>query len=428
MASKRSQLVAHCKIPRFVRVRQEFPHNGLTEQEIGEILDKAFEDPVFRDRIRPGMRICITCGSRGISNYAFIVKRIVTCLKQMGAEPFLIPAMGSHGSATAEGQREILASFHITEEAMGCPILSSMETVAIGHAEDFNVCIDRNAADADGIIVLNRVKAHTSFQGPYESGLMKMMAIGLGKQYGAHICHLKGDDYMSHRIGLIGNEVIRKKNIIMGVALLENAFDHTYKVAVMPAKDIPEKEPALLREAKEAMGQIKLRDCDILVTEKMGKNYSGSGADPNVVGRCANTKLKMGIDAKAMVVLDISEESQGNATGMQKFDIAPMRFFEKLDMESTYANAITEGYVDGYRMPIIMDNDRVSIQTAMVMCQGIDLERPRIIVIPNSLELEYILVSEAMIPEVERTPGTQIVSELFELKFDDKGAFHFERQ
>lgn len=416
-----TKLVAHTKIPRFVRVYQDFPHNGLGQAQIAEILEKGFAAPEIRERIKPGMRICITCGSRGVSNYLFVVKYLADKLKEMGAKPFLIPAMGSHGGAVAEGQVEILRALGITEEAVGCPILSSMETVVIGHAEDFDVRIDKNAAEADGIIVLNRVKAHTSFQGPYESGLMKMMTIGMGKQRGAYICHSKGDDFMSHRISLIGNEVIKKANVVAGVALLENAFDDTYKVVVLPAEQIPAAEPKLLEEAKAAMGRIRFPSCDILMVQKIGKNYSGSGADPNIVGRCGNLKLKMGIDSKVMIVSELSDESDGNATGMGRFDIGTRKFFEKVSFDHTYPNAITDQSFAAYKVPMIVDSDEESLHTGIAVALGIDQQRPRIVIVKNSLEVENILASESMIPEVEQTPGMRVEGEPFELTFDKTG-------
>ena len=416
-----TELVAHTKIPRFVREYQDFPHNGLGQAQIAEILEKGFAAPEIRERIKPGMRICITCGSRGVSNYLFVVKYLADKLKEMGAKPFLIPAMGSHGGAVAEGQVEILRALGITEEAVGCPILSSMETVVIGHAEDFDVRIDKNAAEADGIVVLNRVKAHTSFQGPYESGLMKMMTIGMGKQRGAYICHSKGDDFMSHRISLIGNEVIKKANVVAGVALLENAFDDTYKVVVLPAEQIPAAEPKLLEEAKAAMGRIRFPSCDILMVQKIGKNYSGSGADPNIVGRCGNLKLKMGIDSKVMIVSELSDESDGNATGMGRFDIGTRKFFEKVSFDHTYPNAITDQSFAAYKVPMIVDSDEESLHTGIAVALGIDQQRPRIVIVKNSLEVESILASESMIPEVEQTPGMRVEGEPFELTFDKTG-------
>lgn len=228
--------------------------------------------------------------------------------------------MGSHGGATAEGQRGILTSYGITEETMLCPIISSMETVKIGHADeiDVDVQIDKNAYEADGIIVLNRIKAHTGFKGKYESGLMKMMTVGLGKQAGAYVAHSAGDDAMPERLFAIGSEIIRKSNVILGVGLMENAFDKTYKIAFLQPEEIPVKEPELLNEAKAAMGKIFLDACDVLILEKIGKNYSGGGMDPNVVGR---SRLPIGIKSERMGIFELSEESHGNATGMGRADV-----------------------------------------------------------------------------------------------------------
>lgn len=416
-----TNLVSHIHLPRFVRAEQYFPHNELTQEQIAKILDEGFDKTEIREKIHPGMRICITCGSRGISNSPFIIKYMVDYLKNVGARPFLIPAMGSHGGATAEGQKIVLASLGITEGSMGCPILSSMETVQISHVEDIDVHIDKNAYQADGIIVLNRVKAHTSFQGPYESGLMKMMTIGLGKQYGAHICHAKGDDFMSHRISLIGNEVIKHANVIMGVALLENAFDKTFDVVVLPAKEIPKEEPRLLKRAKAAMGRIMFDSCDVLITEQIGKNFSGSGADPNIVGRSANPNLRIGINAQRMGVLDISDESHGNATGMGRFDIAPQRFFRKLSFDNTYPNFITDYGPAAYKIPVIVDSDEEVMKTAVATCLQIDYTSPRIIIVKNSLEIESILISEALIAEAREKENLVIRSEPFFLEFDALG-------
>ena len=217
-------LIAGMKLPKFVRVEQYFPHNELSEDEIRRIIADNFAKPEFKNTIKPGMKICITAGSRGVSNIVVITRAIVDNVKKLGGEPFIIPAMGSHGGATAEGQRGILEAYNITEETMGCPIRATMETVKIGHADeiDVDVQIDKFASESDGIIVVNRIKAHTGFKGKYESGLMKMMTIGLGKQAGAYVAHSAGDDNMPPRLLAIGSEIIRKAPVIMGIGLMEN--------------------------------------------------------------------------------------------------------------------------------------------------------------------------------------------------------------
>lgn len=416
-----TNLVEHIHLPRFVRVHQIFPHNELSKEDLTYRLEEEFKKPEIRKLIKPGARICITCGSRGVSNMTFVTKWLVDQLKDLEAKPFLVPAMGSHGGATAQGQLKVLESLGITEETMCCPILSSMETIRIGHVEDFDVHMDKNAYEADGIILLNRIKAHTSFQGPVESGLMKMMAIGLGKQYGAHICHSKGDDLMSHRIFCIGKEMIEKANILLGIGLIENAFDKTCDLAVLPAEEIAKEEPRLLKEAKSNMGRIWFDSCDVLIVKVLGKNFSGAGMDPNIVGRCANPKLNMGIVSQRLGIFDLSEESHGNATGMGRADLATRRFFDKISFDETYPNFITGYSPNGYLIPIIVDSDEEVMKAAVASCLNIDYESPRIIIMNNSLEIENILISEAMIPEAENNNTIEIEGEPFSLEFDASG-------
>ncbi len=415
-----THLVEQMKIPRFVRVKQYFPHNELSEQDIISLIAENFSKPEIKDKIKPGQRICITSGSRGVSNIALITKEIVKQVKALGAEPFIIPAMGSHGGATAEGQRGILTSYGITEETMDCPIISSMETVKIGHADeiDVDVQIDKNAYEADGIIVLNRIKAHTGFKGKYESGLMKMMTVGLGKQAGAYVAHSAGDDAMPERLFAIGSEIIRKSNVILGVGLMENAFDKTYKIAFLQPEEIPVKEPELLNEAKAAMGKIFLDACDVLILEKIGKNYSGGGMDPNVVGR---SRLPIGIKSERMGIFELSEESHGNATGMGRADVGTMKFFHQISFDDTYPNAVTDHDSSVYKIPLIAENEKECIQTSMAICLNMDVNNPRIIILKNSLEIEDMLISEALIPEAKTREQLTITSEPFELEFDSEG-------
>lgn len=415
-----THLVNQFQIPRFVRVKQFFPHNELTEEQIKKTIAENFENPDFKNTIKPGQKICITSGSRGVSNIVVITKAVVDQVKALGAEPFIIPAMGSHGGATDEGQRGILTGYGITEESMGCPILSSMETVKIGHADsiDVDVQIDKNAYEADGIIVLNRIKAHTGFKGKYESGLMKMMTVGLGKQAGAYVAHSAGDDAMPERLYAIGNEIIKKSNIIMGIGLMENAFDKTYKIAFLKPDDIPVKEPELLNEVKAAMGKLFLDECDVIILEKIGKNYSGGGMDPNVVGR---SRLPIGIKSERMGIFGLSEESHGNATGMGRADVGTMKFFKQISFDDTYPNAVTDHDSSVYKIPLIAENEKECIQTSMAICLNMDLNNPRIIILKNSLEIEDMLISEALISEAKSKEQLTIVGDPFELEFDDNG-------
>lgn len=413
-------LIAGQKLPKFVKVKQNFPHNELSEEAIKKLIKDNFEKPEFKNTIKPGMRICITAGSRGLSNIVLITRTVVDCVKELGGEPFIIPAMGSHGGATAEGQRGILRSYNITEESMGCPIISSMETVKIGHAEeiDEDVQIDKNAFGADGIIVMNRIKAHTGFKGKYESGLMKMMTIGLGKQAGAYVAHSQGDDVMPERLFSIGSEIIRKAPVIMGIGLMENAFDKTYRIEFLEPSRIADEEPKLLIDAKANMAKIFLDACDVIILEKIGKNYSGGGMDPNVVGR---SRLPIGVKSERMGIWGLSEESHGNATGMGRADVGTMDFFKQISFNDTYPNAITDHDSSVYKIPLIMDNEKECLQACMAICLKMDPENPRIIILKNSLEVESMLISEALIPEAKTRSELSIESEPFELEFDAEG-------
>ena len=413
-------LISGQKLPKFVRVKQNFPHNELSEDDIKKIIRDNFSKPEFKNTIKPGKRICITAGSRGLSNIVLITRTVVDCVKELGGEPFIIPAMGSHGGATAEGQRGILKSYNITEETMGCPIVSSMETVKIGHAEeiDEDVQIDKNAFGADGIIVMNRIKAHTGFKGKYESGLMKMMTIGLGKQAGAYVAHSQGDDAMPERLFSIGSEIIRKAPVIMGIGLMENAFDKTYRIEFVEPDKIADTEPGLLLDAKANMGRIFLDACDVIILEKIGKNYSGGGMDPNVVGR---SRLPIGIKSERMGIWGLSEESHGNATGMGRADVGTMDFFKQISFNDTYPNAITDHDSSTYKIPLIMDNEKECLQACMAICLKMDPENPRIVILKNSLEIESMLISEALIPEAKTKPQLDVETEPFELEFDENG-------
>ncbi len=416
--STSTALLKEVQLPRFVRVKQYFPHNELSEEQIIQLIADGFLQPGIKGRIKPGQRICITSGSRGVSNIALITKEVVKQVKALGAEPFIIPAMGSHGGAVAEGQTAILTSYGITEETMGCPILSSMETVRIGHTDDMDVHLDKNAHEADGIIVLNRIKAHTGFKGIYESGLMKMMTIGLGKQYGAYIAHAKGDDAMPERLHAVGCEMIKSGKIVMGVGLMENAFDKTYKIVFLAPEEIEEQEPKLLNEAKAVMGKIFLDACDVLILQKIGKNYSGGGMDPNVVGR---SRLPIGIKSERMGIFDLSEESHGNATGMGRADVGTMRLFKRISFDATYPNAITDHDSSVFKVPLIMDNDFDCIRASMAICLHMDTSNPRIVILKNSLEIEDILISEALIPEAKTKKELTIIGEPFYIDFDENG-------
>ncbi|MFV0413146.1 MAG: lactate racemase domain-containing protein, partial [Oscillospiraceae bacterium] len=391
-------------------------------EAIPEVVRRQLAKPEIESQILPGMRIAITAGSRGVANVALITKCIAAFCTARGAHPFIVPAMGSHGGATAEGQREILKGYGITEEAMGCPILSSMEVVKIGtNEEGMDVLIDKNAAEADGIIVSCRVKPHTAFRGPYESGIMKMMTIGLGKQVGAEVCHEAGFKHMAKYVPMFGRAIIENAPILFAVAAIENAFDETCHLESVNACDIAAREPELLKQAFANMPRILADECDVLVVDHIGKNFSGDGMDPNITGTFCTPYATGGIQAQRVAVLNLSPETHGNGIGLGYASATTRRVFNQLDFASMYPNAITCTVLGGVRVPIVMENDKECIQVCLRTCNEINKAQPRVVRIPNSLHLGHIMLSESYYEEAKNNPAIEIESEPAYLPFDGEG-------
>lgn len=417
-----ADLVKDVTVPRMFRVRQIFPRNKIEPEEIPGIIKKLLSEEKFSSQIKPGMKIAITAGSRGIANNALTTKCIADFIKSKGALPFVVPAMGSHGGSTAAGQREILKGYGITEEYLQCPILSSMEVKKIGvNDEGKDVYIDKYAAESDGIVIGCRIKPHTAFRGPYESGIMKMMAIGLGKQYGAQVCHEAGFKHMAKNVPLFGKAIIRHAPVLFAVPTIENAYDETCKIVAVNADEIEEMEPALLKEAASYMARILVDSCDVLIVDEIGKNYSGDGMDPNITGTFCSPYATGGITAQRVAVLDLSEETHGNGIGLGFSSATTKRVFDKLDLASMYPNAITCTVLGGVRIPIIMESDMEAIQVCIKSCNEIDKTRPRVVRIPNSLHLEHIMLSEDYLDEIKGMETIEIESEPMDLPFDENG-------
>ena len=284
-----SSLASTVSLPRMVRVKQLLDHSHYEPEEIPAIVHAQLDRPEMRARIKPGMSVAVTCGSRGVANIAVITKSIVDFVKECGGKPFVFPSMGSHGGATAEGQTGILTGYGVTEEFLGCPIRSSMEVVQVGTRPDngWPVYVDRYAAEADGIILCGRVKAHTAFRGPYESGILKMAVIGMGKQKGAEQVHQDGFLKMGTDLPIIARVIFDKTNILGAVALGENAFDETCIIEGLLGEEVFDREPDILTRTKARLGKIFFDNLDVLVVDRIGKDISGDGMDPNITGRFA---------------------------------------------------------------------------------------------------------------------------------------------
>lgn len=417
-----SELLKDISIPKMFNVEQKFDETRIETEDIPAYINNILSDEKFTSKIKPDMSIAITAGSRGVSNVAVITKSIADFVKSKGAKPFVVPAMGSHGGGTAEGQLQILNDYGITEEYMGCPIRSSMEVVKVGvNEEGVDVYIDKNASEADGIIVSCRVKPHTAFKGPYESGIMKMMAIGLGKRYGADICHRAGFKHMAKYVPMFGKTIIKNSNILFAVASIENAVDKPYRIVAVATDDIEKEEPKLLEEAYTKMPQIFIPECDILVVDRIGKNYSGDGMDPNITGTFASPYKTGGLKSQNAAVLDLSEETHGNALGIGCATVIPRRLFDQIDYQKMYVNAITSTMTNIINTPMVVENHRECIQLCIRVSNEIDKNNPKIIRIANSLEVKNIMLSEALYEEAKNNANLKITSEPAELVFDKDG-------
>jgi hypothetical protein len=414
------ELVGDVALPRMAPVRQVFRDNAL--QDVEAALRNEIARPEIAATLKPGARIALAVGSRGLADLPLLVRTIVDELRRRGAEPFIVPSMGSHGGATAAGQTGVLRALGVTEDSAGCAIRSSMETAVIGTLPNgLPVPMDRIALEADGIVVLNRVKAHTSFSGPVESGLMKMVAIGLGKQKGADACHSQGYVHMARNVIDMAKYKLERAPFLFGIATIENGYDRICKVSAVLPSSMHEEEIQLLLESKSNMPSILFTPLDVLVVDHMGKEFSGTGMDPNITGRAATPYVKTSQSVSKMVVLDLTDRSHGNAAGLGLADLCTRRLFEKLDYEATYANVITSTVLVGAKIPVMMPSDRLAIQTAVKTCNVADLDHVRLVRIPNTLHLEHIEISEGLLEEADRHSQVEILGAARDWNFDAEG-------
>lgn len=408
------------RIPRFVKVRQNFPRPKV-ENFVEELTAKLTVGG-YLDSVRPGQTIAVTAGSRGIVNMPLCLRTLVAEIKKRGGHPFLFPAMGSHGGATAEGQKAMLEGLGISEESVGAPIRATMDTVQIGVSSNGRpVYLDKYAEEADGIIVVNRIKPHTGFRGPVESGICKMCAIGMGKQKGAAFCHAEGFGRMAENIPAIAAVTLSKKNVLCAVALLENAYHETAQIEVMCKEEVQEKEPLLLKHAWDLLAKVQLEEFDVLILDEIGKNISGTGFDTNVVGRYNSPYASGGPKITRVAALDITNVSHGNGNGLGMLDMTTMRAYKKFSMDQTYPNCITSTTPMTVKIPMVLKNDRQALQCCIKTCNVLDLSRVRIVRIKNTLSLDEIEVSESLVPTVEAHPGMELLGKPYALDFNEEG-------
>lgn len=387
-------------LPPLFSVRQRFPDDALADVALS--VTRSLDQSGLAERL-PGGDIAIGVGSRGIANLGIIVRAIVDWFRQHGSTPFVFPAMGSHGGATAEGQRDVLAHLGITETSAGCPIRSTMDTVCVGTLDNgLPVHLDKFAARADGIFMINRIKPHTGFSGQHESGLVKMAVIGLGKQRGAEACHHFGYAHMAENLTRACALLLERcPQVLGGLGIVENAYDKTCHVEAVPRETFFARDAALLHLARERMGRLYVQQLDVLVLQRMGKEISGAGMDPNIIGRAASPYKRGEIECTKIGVLRLTDSSQGNACGVGIADVIPQRLFDEIDPFATYTNVMTSTMLRAAHIPVVMPTERDAIR-CLVKTSNPQSDGVRLAFLRDTLSLEDIWVSEPVARELAR--------------------------
>jgi len=413
------------RLPRFQRVKVDFPRPQV--ENVPVAVDQAIAALGMPDGGLQGKRVAITGGSRGVIKIPEILAAVVAWVRRQGGDPFIFPAMGSHGGATDAGQRQMLENLGMTEAALGAPIVSSMETVLLGRlANGMPVYVDRHAAQSDAIIVVNRIKPHTDYTGDFESGIAKMTAIGMGKLQGADIIHRYGVEGLLHLMPEAARLICSQAPILFGLATIENAYHEVAQITAIPAGQIAgEQEKALLQIAYRLMPRFPFPEIDVLIVDEMGKNISGVGMDPNVIGRAKVHSVEMpaGCSIRAIAVLRLTHETHGNASGIGLADVTTQRILHEIDFDATYLNCITSGITGIQRalLPLVAPSEKAAIETAFRVCGRPEAHHARAVRVKNTLSLGEMDVSFDLLPEA--IPGIPItpLGEPFELCFDADG-------
>lgn len=421
MSSIIRNILKNIPLPKMIKIKQQFAEDRLVDPL--NVLVEELQRPEGIETIKKGQKVALAVGSRGVARIDEITKTVVDELKKVGAIPFIVPCMGSNGGATAEGQKEVLKHLGIDEERMGVPIRSSMDVILLEHLENgLPVYVDKIAAtEADAIIVINRIKPHTAFRGPVESGLLKMVAIGLGKQKGAEACHQLGFKYMAENVPAMAKVIIEKLPVLFGVGIVENAYDQISRIEMVPAQMMEEREIALLNEAKANLPQILFPEIDVLVIDYIGKNISGDGMDPNITGRYPTPYAHGGPEINKIVVLDLTPESKGNANGVGTADFTTKKLVDKADWPATYANGLTSTVCSPTKIATTLENDEYALKAAVKTCNVLDYSKCRLVRIQDTLHLGEIWISEALLSEAIDHPQITILGEAEELQFDEEG-------
>jgi len=405
------------------KIKQNFDRTKI--DNLSEYIHQSFKKSDLKNRIKSGDKIGITVGSRGITNIKLIVKEIISELKNLNALPFILPAMGSHGGANSEGQKGVLASYGITEREMGVPIMASMDVIQIGKVENkIPIYFSKVAMEADGIIALNRVKMHTDFKSNLvESGMSKILAIGLGKAEGASSIHFLGVYGLKNVIPQAAELIITKAPIIQGIGILENSYDQTMKISFVSPEDIIRVDSELLKISKEVMPVLPIDNLDIVITQEIGKNISGTGFDTNIIGRLdINGEKEIAKpEIKRLLVFDITEESHGNALGIGLADITTRHLVDKINYKDMYANTITSTFLNRAKIPITTDSEKEAVEIAVKTCWRLEQSDLKLLIMKNTLDLEYLYVSKAVWDEIKDNKNIDACGEWVKLTFTKNG-------
>lgn len=411
-------------LSRLLLVRQNLPDRSI--KDIPGTVHRELSGAGFAARLKPGSRIAIGVGSRGISNIATIVRSVVEWWKAQGMQPFLFPAMGSHGAATAEGQADVLAHYGIHEATMGCPVISSLEVVSLGKTSDgIEAFMDRNAYDSDGVMLIGRVKWHTDFAGKIESGLFKMMAIGLGKFAGAQRYHTYAYKLgLEHVIRSVGRQVLASGKILGGLAILEDAHHNTGQLTAVPVDNMEQREEELLEQVRSWMARIPVPELDILILDEIGKNISGAGMDTKVVNRSVNGLYNPWPDTpkiERIFIRDLTPVSYGNAVGLGMADVIHDRLLQKIDWTPTRINSLTASTPAAIRTPLHFPSDRECLEKIVPTVGKFDSRDVTIGWVRNSLELTVLALTENLLPEIQKNSILEILGPAREFAFDANG-------
>lgn len=415
------------EVPQMVKVRQKYPDLDMADP-VGSLREQLLAlDPATIAGLK-GKRIGITAGSRGLPLYKEIMKALCDQLKAWGAQPFVFPAMGSHAGATGEGQKAHLAQFGICEEYLEVPVLSSMDVVTVATLEDgLPVYCDKNAYEADGIILFNKIKPHTHFKYKHESGLLKMICIGVGKHMGADTFHAWGYDEFGPNMERVAKAFLENVNVVFSVGMVQSPSDNISHLEVIPTDRFFERDAALQAIAKEEMPRLKLPKIDVLIVDEIGKEISGAGMDPNVTGRTERASQAEGFreisgtNIEKIIILDITDKAHGNATGFGTADIISYRFVNKIDFASTYTNIITaKSFIMG-AMPLYANSDEDAIKMAMAHAFLRDPANAKIVRIKNTLMLEEIECSVGCLDEIAKHDDMEVISEPYSWEFNEEG-------